>query len=170
MWVWTPWLWKRLTTSSTYDIFFPAVFLINRLLGDRDSPICKCYPSSKLIRKKCNNNLRWICFSIDGKRGANSHLTLCSSRRVQVLFLYECLGILGRGDLFFTFGTHLGQIFEILFRNESVSKLAIKPFITSKVKLFFFDQLLFLYSPMFRCISFFSLLYQISRSLNVSKI
>lgn len=130
-------------------------------------PFAQCYPTSKLIRKKCNNNLRWICFSTDGKRGANSHLMLCSSRRVQVLFLYECLGILGRGDLFFTFGTHLGQIFEILFRNESDSKLAIKPFITSKVKLL---TNCFSYENIHRCFiafHFFVLLYQISRSLNV---
>lgn len=131
-------------------------------------PFFPILPHLKRNRGKCENNLLWICLSIDGKHGANSNLTICSSCRVEVLFLCERLWILGSGGLFFTFGTHLGQIFEILFKNESFSKLAIKSFISSKVKLWTIWFSYVKFSLVFRYISFLVLLYY--RDLNVSEI
>lgn len=88
-------------------------------------PFFQCYLNSKGIGKKYKDNLRWIWPSVDRKHGTNSSLTICSSFWVQILFLYERLGILGGDRLFFTFGTHLGRFLKILFRNELVSKLGI---------------------------------------------
>lgn len=159
IWAFALWLWKRLIISSVSDIF-PAVFVINRLIAlvTEICPFFQCYLNSKGIGKKYKDNLRWIWPSVDRQHGTNSSLTICSSFRVQILFLYERLGILGGDRLFFTFGTHLGRFLKILFRNELVSKLGIKSFIaTSKtVKLFTIWFSYERYSLMFHYTSFFS--------------